>query len=166
MRKVCRQVTSYNVWANDRLYHFFKDKPLDSLDKQVVSSFSSIRKTIMHMWFAENIWHQRISGIPQKNFPGHHFDGDTHKALYELLQESIQIRDYVQSLSKKEFKKDITYSTTDGKKFTHARFQSIIHLVNHASYHRGQLITLARQTGFDEIPATDLIHYYRDLQID
>ena len=162
MRKLSIQYTNYNVWANDRLYHFFKDKPNDLLEQVIVSSFYSIRKTAMHMWFAENIWNQRITGVAQTSFPGFHFDGDTHKVFYELLQESIQIRDYVQSIKKSDLKKQISYNDSSSTAYSNTRFQSILHVCNHSTYHRGQLVTLARQLKFTDIPATDFIFYVRD----
>ncbi len=36
------------------------------------------------------------------------------------------------------------------------RYEYIVHVVNHSSFHRGQLVTMARQLGIDkDIPNTD-----------
>ena len=41
-------------------------------------------------------------------------------------------------------------------------WQVVLHLVNHGSYHRGQVATMLRQAGIKP-PGTDLISYYRTL---
>jgi uncharacterized damage-inducible protein DinB len=38
--------------------------------------------------------------------------------------------------------------------------QTFSHVVNHSTYHRGQLVTLLRQTGFTQLSSTDLATYY------
>jgi uncharacterized damage-inducible protein DinB len=35
----------------------------------------------------------------------------------------------------------------------------VLHLVNHSSYHRGQIVSLLRQMGYRS-PSTDLIRYF------
>ncbi|MCW3088046.1 MAG: hypothetical protein JWQ78_1432, partial [Sediminibacterium sp.] len=37
----------------------------------------------------------------------------------------------------------------------------LLHLFNHGTYHRGQLVTLLRQVGVEEIPRTDYIEFSR-----
>ena len=45
--------------------------------------------------------------------------------------------------------------------YSNPLWQSMQHLVNHGSYHRGQVTTLLRQLGAPAI-LTDLMHFYRE----
>ena len=54
----------------------------------------------------------------------------------------------------------IDYRSTRGDAFTTPLWQQLQHVVNHSSYHRGQVVTLLRQLGVDPI-GTDLIAFYR-----
>ena len=54
----------------------------------------------------------------------------------------------------------VAYHNTKGEPFQTPVWQIVLHVVNHASYHRGQITTLLRQLG--HTPAgTDLVAYYR-----
>jgi len=53
------------------------------------------------------------------------------------------------------------YNTLKFGVYRNPLWQSMQHLVNHGSYHRGQITTLLRQLGAQPI-LTDLMHYYRE----
>ena len=55
----------------------------------------------------------------------------------------------------------IVYKTFTGQEFSNPLWQSLHQLTNHASYHRGQIVTMVRQLGAKPI-STDLIGYYRE----
>ena len=41
-------------------------------------------------------------------------------------------------------------------------WEMLQHVVNHASYHRGQVTTMLRQLGAEPPPSQDLIAFYRE----
>lgn len=42
---------------------------------------------------------------------------------------------------------------------THPRFEFILQIVNHSTYHRGQIITIGRNVGLIDAPMTDFNVY-------
>jgi uncharacterized damage-inducible protein DinB len=54
----------------------------------------------------------------------------------------------------------VQYRDLRGNAYATPLWQMMQHVVNHASYHRGQITTLLRQLGARPVP-TDLISYYR-----
>ena len=56
----------------------------------------------------------------------------------------------------------IRYKVFTGAEFSNPLWQSLHQLTNHATYHRGQIITMLRQFGAKPV-STDLIGYYREL---
>jgi uncharacterized damage-inducible protein DinB len=56
----------------------------------------------------------------------------------------------------------IEYRTLDGQPGSSAYWQMIVHLVNHGSYHRGQVATLLRQLGAVPAQSTDMIVFFRE----
>jgi uncharacterized damage-inducible protein DinB len=56
----------------------------------------------------------------------------------------------------------IEYSTFDGKAWRQPFAQMFLHMVNHASYHRGQVTTMLRQLGAAPPKSMDLITFYRE----
>jgi uncharacterized damage-inducible protein DinB len=53
----------------------------------------------------------------------------------------------------------LTWVDSEGATITRPLWQPVIHLVNHASYHRGQIVSLLRQMGYQP-PSTDLIRFF------
>ena len=51
----------------------------------------------------------------------------------------------------------------DGKQYESPVWQIVLHVVNHATLHRGQVVAMLRQLGMTP-PGTDLIYYYRELE--
>ncbi len=68
--------------------------------------------------------------------------------------------DWAGSLTAEEWPEPFTFLNSKGVKSTLPTWQIVLHVVNHGSYHRGQVATLLRQSGFTP-PGTDLIMFYR-----
>ena len=61
-----------------------------------------------------------------------------------------------------DWDRDVAYRDLKGNPYETPVWRIIAHLVNHDSYHRGQVVTMLRQLGHAP-PGTDLILYYRTL---
>ncbi|WP_157558011.1 DinB family protein [Niabella aurantiaca] len=127
----------------------------------VVSSFNSIRATALHVVNAENAWLQRLKKEPvvrlDQDFPG---SRPELLALWE--QTSRQFRDWMEGFDAIKLKEPFSYRRFNGQEYTSRYYQVFAHVVNHATYHRGQLVTLLRQVGFTAVQSTDLIGFYRE----
>jgi uncharacterized damage-inducible protein DinB len=55
----------------------------------------------------------------------------------------------------------VSYRAPDGKAFAHPLGDLMRHVVNHSTYHRGQLATQFRQLGHTP-PSTDFTRYLRE----
>ncbi|MQA90344.1 MAG: hypothetical protein GEU90_08915 [Gemmatimonas sp.] len=67
------------------------------------------------------------------------------------------------SSSKDDLQRVVAYQNTAGAAFESTFWQMARHVVNHSSYHRGQVATLLRQLGHRP-PATDLIAFFRETE--
>jgi uncharacterized damage-inducible protein DinB len=56
----------------------------------------------------------------------------------------------------------IVYRNLSGFEFTNTIGQIASHVINHGSYHRGQLRGQAHAEGLETFPETDLIVFYRE----
>lgn len=60
----------------------------------------------------------------------------------------------------------VPYTTWDGTAWEMSLKLMVQHCTNHSTYHRGQLITLARQLGIKkEVPSTDLLYFSREIPV-
>jgi uncharacterized damage-inducible protein DinB len=158
-----QRITSYNLWANRKIVGFLSDLSPALLDKELISSFKSIRATVYHIWDAENIWLSRLNGTSFTSWPSKDFKGSDKEAFDAFMKQSEDLAEYTAKLSEEELGVQFSYKTLDGKQFTNSRSDVIAHVVNHSTFHRGQLITMLRNAGFTQLSSTDFITFARGL---
>ena len=152
----------YNYWARDRILASAESLPAEQLRQSLGSSFSSVLDTLVHMHFAEWIWFQRWQGTSPTAGP------DTSQLVtVATLRDTWQglerqIRPFVTGLGPADLPRVIEYKTLKGQPGASPYWQMIVHLVNHGSYHRGQVATMLRQLGAKPAQSTDMIVFFRD----
>jgi len=150
----------YNLWANQQFVNWFKETSPEILEKNTISSFNSIKSTILHIWDAEYIWFQRLNNKTLDEIPSQHFKGDVLELFDNWLRFSEKILTFVKKFSINQFSDTQSYNHNNKTESTHLAYM-ILTCMNHGSYHRGQLVTMARNLGLNNPPKTDFIQYYR-----
>jgi uncharacterized damage-inducible protein DinB len=159
--KLLKDYTLYNLWANTQIVDWLKSKPLELMEQEVPSSFPNIKLTLLHIWGAENVWQERLQGIPPTTFLSLTFNGTTSEVFEGLILQSAAFNDYVQALDAAKFEEACDFRLFNGTEDCRHRSEMIHHCMNHSSYHRGQIVTIARNLGITDPPATDFIKYLR-----
>ena len=161
MKQLLQQYAAYNFWANKIITEKIAELPTDIIEKEMNSSFSSIFKTVIHLMDVESIWWQRLKLQEHVEWPGKTFDGNFESLSKELLILSKQWNDWIQNTNDANLTHVFAYHNSKKKYFKQPVYEALLHLFNHQSYHRGQIITMLRQNGIDKIPATDFIVFSR-----
>ncbi len=162
MKELLREYTKYNIWANERICRILEKLPGEILDKEIKSSFSTIRKTVYHIWDAETLWYNRLNGRSLKKWPSELFKGSFPEFQNEFLGGSGKFFMYVINKDKKDLEKELSYKSVKGEPFTNRISHVIQHVVNHSTFHRGQIITMLRNAGVTELFPTDFIAFERE----
>ncbi|MEJ7611389.1 MAG: DinB family protein [Ferruginibacter sp.] len=161
MKKLFEQYAAYNLWANQRLTEVINNMPNENITKEIPSSFSSIYKTLLHLWDVENIWWQRLKLAEHQQWPGETFTGSVMELSNNLVAQSKQWKEWIDLATEAALQHEFIYRNSKKDQFKQPVYEMLIHLFNHQTYHRGQLITMMRQTGEENIPNTDLISFLR-----
>lgn len=154
-------LVDYHYWARDRMLDAVAALPAREYLAARGGSFASIRDTLVHLYGAEWIWMERwkgtspTAGIGAERFP----DVSSLRSAWDELER--EVRGYVRGLDGDRVDERVTYRNLAGREAESSRWTMIQHVVNHASYHRGQVTTLVRQAGGQTAPQ-DLIAYYRE----
>lgn len=156
-----RDFAAYNVWANTELVNWLIGQSVALLEQETPSSFHTIRQTLLHIWDVESSWLEDLMGLPNAVSLLETFTGSAAELFTGLLDKSIEFEVFVQKLSAEELQQTCTYPRYDGALETRTRFDIIQHCMNHSTYHRGQVVTMARQLGLTNLPETDYIKYLR-----
>ena len=161
MKELLKQYASYNIWANQKLSELILSLTEEQQQKEIASSFNSLRKTIFHMWDAESIWWQRMKLHERIIRPSDNFNSSTKDIVNGLLSQSRQWEEWVSNASDLSISHVFQYRTDKQEQFKLPIYQMLLHVFNHGTYHRGQLVTIFRQLGVEKIPQTDFIVYSR-----
>ncbi len=161
MKELLLQYAAYNVWANQQLLTVINSLPPEKQTTTVIGSFDSLHKTVLHLWDAEYIWWQRLKLQERINRPSDTFEGSTQEASQMLLQQNSQWHEWLQNAPEHTLQHVFHYQNTKREQFKQPVYQMLLHMFNHGTYHRGQLVTMLRQLGVEKLPATDFIVWSR-----
>lgn len=159
-----RTLVDYHYWARDRMLAAIELLAPDQYTRDLGSSFKSIRDTAVHTYAAEWAWHERWQGrspaalLPSDRFP----DVASLRAAWRETERAI--RAFVDGLSASDVDRVIEYKLLSGAPGASPIGHMVQHVVNHASYHRGQVTTMLRQIGAAPAKSMDMIGYYRERQ--
>jgi uncharacterized damage-inducible protein DinB len=161
MKELLKQYCAYNIWATQKITDVILALPEEKQLAEVPSSYSSLYKTVLHMLDAESIWWQRLKLQERIVRPSENSKAGMEEVVKSLLQQSKMWEDWVHNASDISFDHVFQYQTFNREQFKQPTWQMILHVVNHATYHRGQLINMLRQLGVVKLPSTDFILWAR-----
>ncbi|MBC7865745.1 MAG: hypothetical protein IAF38_22420 [Bacteroidia bacterium] len=161
IKQLITQQAEYNLWANTKFAELLKDEPVELLNKEIKSSFHSINKTLFHIWDAEFIWLERLNGRSLNSFPSK--EKDAQFSFEGMLKTSKDLLKLIELAEENYFLKETTYRNIKGDEFTSVNQGILLHVFNHGTFHRGQVVTMLRGENFsNKIDSTDLISFLRE----
>jgi uncharacterized damage-inducible protein DinB len=157
-----RTFAGYNAWANKRLYGAAAKLPEAEYLKSRPAFFKSIHGALNHILVGDRLWMGRLQG---RDAGIKSLDQMLYADLAGLRvarqAEDARIIAFVDRLGEAELMGSVSYRTMEGKPFTMPLAQTLAHLFNHQTHHRGQAHDLLSQTAVAP-PELDLIYYLRE----
>ncbi len=150
---------TYNGWANQRVLGAAEALAPDQFLRDLGNSFPSVRDTLAHILGAEWVWLRRWLGespsalLSAADFP--HLGGLRDR--FASLEKERQA--FLEGLGEDGLNGPLHYRDLAGKPLTLRLVHSLQHVVNHGTYHRGQVTTLLRQLGAKPV-STDLSRFH------
>jgi len=157
-----QDLIDYHYWARDRILDAAATLAPEQLTRDMGNSFRSVRDTLAHIYGAEWVWHSRWNGTSPTALPdaAQFSDVPTIRAAWTALER--QVREVVNSLGPDRIDREVDYVGLAGKPGRSTYAQMVLQVVNHASYHRGQITTMLRQLGAPPARPMDLIQFFRE----
>lgn len=157
-----RDLYAYTEWANERVLGAAAGLSQEAFTRDLGSSFPSIRDTLAHMLGAEWIWLRRWLGESPATAPAEWVLGTVADIQTLWAGVAAQRREFLGALDAAALTRVIDYRSLRGDPFRAPLIELLLHGVNHTTYHRGQVITMLRQSGAEGVN-TDLVTYHRHL---
>ncbi|HEX6100960.1 MAG TPA: DinB family protein [Thermoanaerobaculia bacterium] len=154
-----RRLFTYTEWANARFLECLRGLTDEQLAREIPSSFPSIRDTFAHMVFAEWLWLQRWKGESPTQRPEWTKDRSLETLAARLREIESERAGLLDSITDDDVRRDFPYRNLAGEPYSALLGELMTHVVNHATYHRGQLTTMIRQAGATP-PSTDLVNIF------
>ena len=146
----------YSLWATSKLLDAASRLSPAELTRDLQVSHSSVLTTLQHIYYADRMWLARLEGR-QIDFADP-APGPTLEQLKEHWPPVLAgLKAYVEAEA--DLDRQLTSRRLNGDTFTIARWKILLHVVNHATLHRGQVMAMLRQLGHVP-PATDLFYFY------
>lgn len=159
-----RELYAYNRWANRRLLDAAADLPREALLRDLGASHGSVWGTLCHILWGEWLWFGRWLGMRTDAVGPLEFPDLV--ALRGGWQELERERhEFLEGLTPADLERAISYENPPGTRWTYTLGQMLQHVVNHSTYHRGQVAALLRQLGRVP-PPTDYLIYFDELAAD
>jgi len=146
----------YSGWASRKLLDAALALPEEQQHKEFGVSHKSLIGTLEHIFLADRIWFSRTVD------PGVLESTETFPVAWPQIQKRWE--DWAAVLTPGDITKDIDYTDLKGNEHCTPVWQIVLHVVNHATLHRGQAMSILRQLGVAP-PPTDLIFYYREIKV-
>ena len=159
LHKLIANYAAYNTWANTRMVEWLSTFSNDQLYKSTPSSFDSLDATLQHILRTQNYWLTFISEQDTAHLSWNHRPNEVENILKEMISVSLQMQETFTAYTEEELQK-VLHLNSPWAQNDLSRYEYILHVINHSTYHRGQLVTMAHSLGLNKgIPNTDYNMY-------
>lgn len=161
MKEVLVDLAAYHRWANERLLNTVLKLPPDVTRQAVASSFPSLFETFQHVLWTEQVWILRLQMKENPDYLADEPVSTFDQLAKNILSHNARVVEWVQEQKEVFLMHPVAYYNTKKQYFKTPVYQCLLHLFNHGTYHRGQVVTMLRELGITKIPATDYIAFVR-----
>lgn len=157
-----RMLTRYRAWADRLLFKVLADLPEASLAATQPIVFGSLLRTLNHTYCMDKVWAAHLQGM------AHGFTSRNPEecpAFVALRAAQAEIDEwyvrYAETLDETACEERVRFTFIGGGEGEMRRGDILLHVVNHATYHRGHVATMMYGMSVPP-PTTDLPVFLRD----
>jgi uncharacterized damage-inducible protein DinB len=155
-KSYCEELFRFHRWRQEKISNLLSDVDANYFSQQLDGSFGSLFIILNHLVWAEKVWLGRVNNNEVATMR------DT--AVSELLTAWKEVTDkwshLVEATSLEKFDDKVVYFNSKGDRFENDLAEIIVHLIDHSTYHIGQMMNAVRGFGIEPV-STNYIHYLR-----
>jgi uncharacterized damage-inducible protein DinB len=150
---------AYTAWASARLLDATAKLTAEERARNFGTADRSVDGTLAHIFGADRVWLTRVSGAPSADYPT---PEEQNLAFLQDAWPNLHERwiAWARTLNAASPSEEITYRDLKGNEWRQPLWQIILHVVNHATHHRGQVAGFIRSLGHTP-PSIDLAFFDR-----
>jgi len=157
-----RKLYAYNHWANDRILGNVDGLSRDELMRGDGTSFGSLWGTLVHIFGVEWLYPQRWKGNSPPTLPKQDSISDFANLRSYWNKTKAEQRQFLEELTEERLHRRLDYINLQGERYGYPLIDQMKHLVNHSTYHRGQVALQLRSLG-RKADSTDYLWYFDEI---
>ncbi len=155
------EIAHYNIWANHIVHNWLHEISDEQWSQKIVSSFDSIGATALHLAGAERIWLDRLRAVEKPVWLPNKMQPVRTETLGEWSRASEGLIDFISNVDPSTLEEILSFKRINGDPVQMKIYHVFAHVFNHSTYHRGQLLMMLRQVGYEKVSGTDMLVYFR-----
>lgn len=161
MKEILQQYGSYHLWAHEKLLTATLGLSEEQQKQELQSSFRSLYLTYLHLWDAESTWWQRVRLQEQIILPSRQSALTMQEIANGLVNQSKQWDEFIAHSTTAALEHVFAYYNSKREYCKNEVWKTLLHVFNHGTYHRGQVVNILHQLNITKIPNTDFIAWCR-----
>jgi len=156
----------YNVWANKEIINHLKKLPQDIYHHDLQSGFTSISQVFTHIYLVEQLWFEIMAGKTMTEAFAHANQLQKElesKSLEEMenLYDDLSLKNKTFLSQQENMDQVIIVNNPYAGKLETSNNESVLHIVTHGNYHRGNIATMLRQLGHQSVMQDYGLYLYK-----
>lgn len=165
MENTAKQMYEYHVWANQTMINRLKELPDEVYTNEILSVFSSVSKVITHIYIVDTSWLNILCGksmreaMVEANWLKEQTEAKSVREMELLYAELAErYRTVLNTLNNME--ETITIDNPYAGVRDTSYSEIVLQIVNHATYHRGNITAMLRQMGHASVMTEYALFWY------
>jgi uncharacterized damage-inducible protein DinB len=146
----------YTRWANSRVIHALEGLTPEQYTQELGGGWSSLRATFVHLAGATWAWNERFRGRDATTLPKEADLPALADAVEVLGKADSELKGFLESLAPEQLARAFTWKNLAGQERTTLFWTVLRHVVNHGTYHRGQIASMVKRVGGKPL-STDMV---------
>jgi uncharacterized damage-inducible protein DinB len=156
-----RRLYDYNFWAHQRVWACVLELTDEQFSRPHNYSIGSMHAQLVHTMGAEWLWLERLHGTSHNALPtpAEFPTRDSIRTQWDKIESDW--RTYLNTLNESQLTQKIDYQNLSGKQFSTPLFEILMHVANHGTDQRAQMLALLHHLGANTVEQ-DVIVYVRE----
>jgi uncharacterized damage-inducible protein DinB len=148
---------AFNRWANAKMLDACRRLTPEQYAAEPVPGWGSVRFTVWHIVIVTDGWLRALAGDPDQSFPAE-AEVATPDDAARILERAYQTLDVLLPTLTPEVLATPRTLSRRGRTAVLPPWAVLRHVVNHTTYHRGQVASKLKRFGIQQ-PETDLVYW-------
>ena len=140
---------AYDRWANRKVFDACRKLTAEQYVAEPVPGWSSVRSTLYHIAMATEFNLRSLAGDPDDRIPTE-AELVTVDEVAQLLERAYRRFEELLPALTPEWLNTVLTLRAVGRAFTLPRWAILRHIVNHSTYHRGQIASKLKRFGIEQ----------------